>query len=124
MGLDMYAHTMDDKPLSPVDFEEPKNIGELHYWRKHPNLHGWMHALYLSKGGTADALEFNCKTVLITTDDLDNLEFDVKANNLPNTEGFFFGESQPEDAKDDLAFLAKARNALENGDPVFYSSWW
>jgi hypothetical protein len=36
-----------------VDFEV-KEANELHYGRKHPNLHGWMEALYYAKGGAAD----------------------------------------------------------------------
>lgn len=41
MGLDMYAHFLFEAPATAVDFEVA-NYGELHYWRKHPNLHGWM----------------------------------------------------------------------------------
>ena len=37
---------------------------ELHYWRKHPNLHGWMESLYYEKGGTAD--NFNCVNLQLT----------------------------------------------------------
>jgi hypothetical protein len=45
MGLDMYAMTTTEAVADAVDFK----VGiaaELHYWRKHPNLHGWMEALY------------------------------------------------------------------------------
>ena len=57
MGLDMYASTLMQAPKSDVDFDGNDAI-ELRYWRKHPNLHGWMESLYYEKGGTADRL--NC----------------------------------------------------------------
>lgn len=71
MGLDMYAHYLHDAPAKAVDFEV-ENYGELHYWRKHPNLHGWMERLYRKKGGREDS--FNCVNVLLTADDLDRLK--------------------------------------------------
>lgn len=120
MGLDMYACTIDHAPEKPVDFEA-KDYGELHYWRKHPNLHGWMEELYYRKGGTCT---FNCVNLQLTAEDLDRLEVDVRHRALPHTEGFFFGASDGSEIEDDLAFIAKARAALNDGDTVFYSSWW
>lgn len=120
MGLDMYAMTIDLAPEKPVEFEAP-NAAELHYWRKHPNLHGWMEELYTAKGGTQI---FNCTPVLLTVADLDRLESDVRAGNLPHTSGFFFGETDGSESADDLAFIAKARAAIAAGKSVFYDSWW
>ena len=120
MGLDMYAFTMTAKPQTPVDFE-PEDPTRLHYWRKHPNLHGWMEALYGEKGG---AQEFNCVPVELTLEDLDRLEADLSLGSLPQTQGFFFGESQGDELEDDLDFIAKARLAIENGLTVYYDSWW
>lgn len=121
MGLDMYACTTPDQPAVPVDFD----IGEhdqLHYWRKHPNLHGWMEALYREKGGKDDI--FNCVNLQLTAEDLDRLEADIRAGNLPPTSGFFFGASDGTEHADDLAFVEKARAALADGMTVFYTSWW
>jgi hypothetical protein len=42
---------------SSVDFEV-ETLAELHYWRKHPNLHGWMEQHYREKGDSAKS--FNC----------------------------------------------------------------
>ena len=120
MGLDMYAFTQKAKPQAPVDFE-PETPTELHYWRKHPNLHGWMEALYFEKGG---AQEFNCVPVELTADDLNRLETDIRAGNLPQTSGFFFGSSDGTEIADDLAFVAKARAAIAQGNTVYYDSWW
>jgi hypothetical protein len=44
MGLDMYASTLLQAPPSDVDFDRDDAI-EIHYWRMHPNLHGWMESL-------------------------------------------------------------------------------
>ncbi len=121
MGLDMYAFTTTEPVEHLVDFEA-KHVTELHYWRKHPNLHGWMEQLYRDQGGDEDS--FNCVPVVLTLDDLDRLEAAIKANELPHTSGFFFGESDGTEVDDDLAFVAKAREAIGQGLTVFYDSWW
>lgn len=123
MGLDMYAFTSTKKPEKPVDFREA-DADELFYWRKHPDLHGWMFALYKSKGGEKDADGFNCTAVELTADDLDKLERDLNQGSLPHTTGFFFGESRPEDLERTREFIALAREALKEGKTVFYDSWW
>lgn len=121
MGLDMYAYATDELPARPVDFTIDENA-ELHYWRKHPNLHGWMEELYYEKGGTAES--FNCVNVRLTVEDLDRLEADIKASDLPPTSGFFFGASDGTETENDLQFVAKARQAVAKGKIVYYSSWW
>jgi hypothetical protein len=121
MGLDMYACTLREAPPAPVDFKAAE-VNELHYWRKHPNLHGWMELLYREKGGT-DA-NFNCVNLQLTSEDLDRLEAAIRDRGLPHTEGFFFGASDGSETEDDLAFIAKAREAIGQGLTVFYSSWW
>jgi hypothetical protein len=121
MGLDMYAYTIDRTPAQPVDFKAD-DAQELHYWRKHPNLHGWMERRYREKGGTDP--DFNCVNLQLTSEDLDALEADISARALPPTSGFFFGESDGSEIDDDLAFVAKARAALASGLAVFYPSWW
>jgi len=121
----MYAFSTKAKPKSEVDFET-KNFKpeEVHYWRKHPNLHGWMQSLYDSKGGTSDSFNGDC--VVLDSEDLDNLEQDIRDYNLPDTSGFFFGQSSngDEEIKDDLEFVSKAREAIKQGKTVYYTSWW
>lgn len=123
MGLDMYALSTKAKPETDVDFST-KNFEqtELHYWRKHPNLHGWMQNLYDMKGGTSP--DFNGDCVVLDILDLDNLEGDIKNGNLPDTSGFFFGQSHPDSDLDDLDFVNKAREEIKNGKTVYYTSWW
>lgn len=68
MGLDMYAVTLTQSPTTEADFPIETGV-ELHYWRKHPDLHGWMEELYRAKGGEQEC--FNCATVVLTSTDLD-----------------------------------------------------
>ena len=124
MGLDMYAFSTKAKLNKEVDFNTTNlQPEEVHYWRKHPNLHGWMHELYLRKGGDTQS-DFNGDCVVLTEFNLEILEEDIKNNNLPNTSGFFFGQSDGEEIQDDLEFIAKAREAIKEGKTVYYTSWW
>jgi hypothetical protein len=130
MGLDMIAfkrfpgksEISDADPYGEEDWEDKSKNEEIFYWRKHPNLHGWMENLYYKKGGNAEV--FNCVDVEITLDDLKRLKKDVENDMLPHTEGFFFGESSPEDKERDLKFIKKAKKAIKDGYEVYYTSWW
>ena len=121
MGLDMYAGVT-DQDIPAVDFDEPKNWSELYYWRKHPNLHGWMERLYRAKGGQSE--EFNVAPLRLDAADLDALQQVVNSDTLPETTGFFFGVSRPEEKEDDVEFIRLARQAIKNGQRVFYYAWW
>lgn len=123
MGLDQYAYCVDNNG-------EKK---ELAYWRKHPNLQGWMENLWETKGcpgltedNSGNMLgDFNCIPVELTYDDLDSLENAVKNDELPETVGFFFGTDKGNEYKEqDLEFIQKAREALDSGLTVMYDSWW
>ena len=123
MGLDMYARTLRNRPNQVVDFHEPgEGVEEIFYWRKHPDLHGWMERLYREKGGEAE--DFNLATVILDLEDLERLEAVVRCEQLPHTEGFFFGHSEPGDAESDLNFIAAARKAIAEGLTVYYKAWW
>lgn len=124
MGLDMYAFAFNGKVEKEVDFDR-NNItdeNEIAYWRKHPNLHGWMEQLYYEKGGTDDS--FNGSNVVLTKGDLDSLEQDIIDGTLPNTSGFFFGQTDGSEKNGDLEFVQNAREAIKEGKTVYYSSWW
>lgn len=129
MGLDMYAWRVKSED-AVGDFEiardenECKIKEELFYWRKHHDLHGWMENLYRNKGGTEES--FNCIPVRLTMEDLDRLEKDVLGYELPETTGFFFGNNPPDSdsTANDMQFIAKAKQAIAEGDAVYYDSWW
>jgi hypothetical protein len=126
MGLDQYAYRTSVQISKPVDFQDEvyndTEKSDLAYWRKHPNLHGWMEKLYYQKGGQAES--FNCSPVELTLDDLYILEADINYTKLPETKGFFFGESTGSEQEKDLKFIEDARRAIAEGDRVFYDSWW
>lgn len=120
MGLDQYAVAVMPNREN-TDLSMAGEATEIACWRKHPNLQGWMEALYRSKGGEGG---FNCDPVRVSFQDLRNLEDAVNKNGLPHTDGFFFGESGPEDKANDLAFIAKAREAIAMDMEIYYYSWW
>ena len=115
MGLDMYAYTADKAGLG--------DGRELAYWRKHPNLHGWMEQLAKSKN--LEYGSFNGVELELTWEDLAALEQAIQHRQLPQTEGFFFGRDADElYYQDDLAFVKNARTELFLGLKVFYNSSW
>ena len=123
MGLDQYA--MARKGESKTDeegFEYYEDSMELAYWRKHPNLQGWMQDLWYTKGGEG---EFNCVDLELEAEDLDLLEQSLDEEALPETAGFFFGtDSSIHYAEQDREFIREARAAIKQGYTVVYSSWW
>jgi hypothetical protein len=123
MGLDMYAYATEEA-TSAEGFQALglEKSAEFFYWRKHPNLHGWMETLYRSKGGTAENL--TCIPVRLDPADLDALEVGVKGDALPVTEGFFFGVSDGSEKADDLEFIRKAREATAKATPSSIRVWW
>jgi hypothetical protein len=95
---------------------------EIAYWRKHPNLHGWMRERWESRGNSGD---FNGDELELTYEDLEILELDVIAGTLPGTTGFFFGNDADEHYREqDLEFIKNARAELFMGLKVFYNSSW
>jgi hypothetical protein len=95
MGLDMYlqghqyqsnrTQTLDDFPVKEI-------IVELGYWRKHPNLHGAIVETF------ADGVD-ECQNIELNRSDIEKLLEMVKSNELPHTQGFFFGESAKPDSE-------------------------
>ena len=142
MGLDMYAYVAkkrgqynDFYDTAELDANGDEFVSdtvtkphELAYWRKHPNLHGWMERLWRSKGmpgtGNSDAT-FNGIELELTWDDLDELERAIRHSQLPDTQGFFFGN--PADGhyyEQDLEFVNNAKAEVFLGLKVFYNSSW
>lgn len=120
MGLDMYACSTDEMPISEIDFEcESYDI--FFAWRKHPGLHGWMEDLYRLKSGTG---EFNAVSLLLTKLDLLHLEKAIENETLPAAAGCFFGSPKTNEKDRDLAFVEEAWDLLSHGRTVFYCSSW
>tara|TARA_R110001583_G_scaffold70887_1_gene200140 strand:- start:12963 stop:13352 length:390 start_codon:yes stop_codon:yes gene_type:complete len=129
MGLDQYAY----RRLPDEDGDGNITISQ---WRKHNRLHGWMEQLWEDRGrpyeGSLDDVEdhsFNCIELEITLDDLEQLEVDINNKLLPETGGFFFGNDSYENYQQyheekDLNFIMEAREAITNGQKVYYDSSW
>ena len=147
MGLDMYAYVA-AKAGAQADYDEgmawDKEKGamvnpsvteprEIAYWRKHPNLHGWMQRLWVRKTNEAGIVdddpdragEFNGVELELTWDDLEQLEQDIRDKNLPDTSGFFFGNDADDHYREhDLKFVREAKAEAFLGLKVFYNSSW
>jgi len=138
MGLDQYAYASakagqrdefyeddnyDKEDTDPTKMSKPREIA---YWRKHPNLQGWMSNLHEERYPEA-TLEygFNGVELELTWADIERLEQDVLSGNLPKTSGFFFGDSSDDYYRDqDLEFIKNAKADLFMGLKVFYNSSW
>ena len=121
MGLDQSAYVLLPEEAGTRQTDNDAGGRVIFQWRKHPNLHGWMEALYRAKGGTG---EFNCVAVRLEPSDLEALEADIRADRLPQTTGFFFGRTRPEEKDDDLLFIRLAREAIAAGRVLFYTADW
>ena len=120
----MYAYVA--KEAHDQDSIESVNE-ELAYWRKHPNLHGWMERLWRSKNDLGDLNDpmFNGVELELTFDDIMQLEKDIHNGTLPGTSGFFFGNNADDYYKEqDLDFVYEAKSRLFLGQRVFYNSSW
>lgn len=141
MGLDMYAYVA-NKANQRADFYESSEWDpvaaefvnhkvqkprEIAYWRKHPNLHGWMADLWQRRvtQGEGDVQDFNGVELELFWEDLDQLEQDILNSRLPSTTGFFFGNEADDYYKEqDLQFIKNAKAELFSGLRVFYDSSW
>ena len=147
MGLDQYAYAVRPNKGNTdfgwvwSDEVQPENgeaVTEIAYWRKHPNLQGWMEALWIRKraeqgepvqpitdGLFAGEVVFNCQPLRLTWADLDELEATLKRGDLPPTSGFFFGEGSDDYyLNQDLEFIKKARQIMSQDMEIYYDSWW
>lgn len=127
MGLDAFAAVIDRKNIiKKKEYEvviEDYRYGEVTYWRKHPNLQGWMERLYRTKGGIET---FNGIFLPLNKEDIEQLHRDIINKNLPSTNGFFFGSDSDEYYHEqDLNFIFMAYTILEDNDRIlaYYSSW-
>lgn len=124
MGLDMYL-TGDrykqreyDDDYNEINIEyvdgfklESQRLS-IGYWRKHANLHGYIVNTF------ADGVD-ECQVIHLNVDNLRQIAKALRDNDLPHTEGFFFGspEMQAEHRKyleDDAKIFDKAAEWVES----------
>ena len=124
MGLDQYAY----KSKVSSDEFTPDNHERIFYWRKNPDLHGWMEKLWEQQNedlvvNNPDN-QFNTVYLELTADDLTDLEYQNEGETLPETTGFFFGKSDKSDKESNKEFIEIARQAINDEYRVYYFSWW
>ncbi len=131
MGLDMY---LTGEKFFWTDWEHPENNimedgfrlkakrYELGYWRKHPDLHGYIVETF------ADGKD-ECQEIELSKEDISQILNASENGKLPHTEGFFFGATQPEDKTETRKILTNALKWLktkENGiaKSIYYQASW
>lgn len=133
MGLDMYLNGRKffwsdwEKPEGkrrPMEdgFEVSEHVLELGYWRKHPNLHGFIVREF------ARGID-ECQDIDLDLDALRRILLASETDQLPHTQGFFFGESRPEDKANTKHQILAAIQWLETQEKgvfrtvVYRASW-
>jgi len=125
MGLDMY---LKGEKFLPTDWSDDSNnlredgfrvesINlELGYWRKHPDLHGYIVQEF------ADGVD-ECQPIHLGEEDLEKIIKAVKGADLPETSGFFFGSSGDAGDQNTIEQLEKAIAWLNLEETVHKESW-
>lgn len=105
MGLDMYLegkkHLGFNKTQTEDGFELKEKTLELGYWRKHPNLHGYIVQNFA--GGKDE-----CQEIELSEENINQIIQAIKDKALPHTTGFFFGSSDESDDQPSIEILEKA----------------
>lgn len=126
MGLDMY---LNGNKFFWTDWQNPENnptedgfklkerVLELGYWRKHPNLHGFIVKTF------AEGKD-ECQDIELNSEDLDIIMEAIRNRSLPETTGFFFGKSYgtDEEAAEDLEILEAAKVWVSHKEKNVYRS--
>ncbi len=130
MGLDMYLISEDSIT---------GDVEQIGYWRNHPNLHGWIENFWINNCNPTETTIkasfgpdtfimscFNGVPVYLDMTILSQLQNAILNDELPHTEGPFFGESNKSENQTniDLELIAKAAIELAIGKKVFYTSSW
>jgi hypothetical protein len=131
MGLDMYLngrkylftnwHKPETHPKEDGYDIKEKTLS-LGYWRKHPDLHGFIVNTFASG-------EDECQDIDLSAEQLQQIIQAVKDKSLPKTEGFFFGASDGSEDQETIETLEKAvawiaaREKYESRDVIYRASW-
>ncbi|MCA9469442.1 MAG: hypothetical protein KC643_28915 [Nitrospira sp.] len=131
MGLDMY---LDGDKYLALDFDNPDNTPtedgyrltnrtlRLGYWRKHPNLHGYIVNTF------ADGID-QCQRIDLSENDIEKIIDAVARDDLPHTEGFFFGASDGSEREETLRIFRDALQWLRTTESnvfrsIYYQASW
>jgi hypothetical protein len=103
-------------------YEVKSRTLRLGYWRKHPNLHGYIVNTF------ADGID-NCKAISLEDTDIERIIEAVTRDNLPHTEGFFFGVTDGTEKDETLHIFTQALAWLRAKEDtsfrsVYYRASW
>ncbi|TZG36575.1 hypothetical protein [Agrobacterium sp. B1(2019)] len=118
MGLTIIATKTSTRLQKQTDIEWEVNP-IVHDWPRHPDLYGWLEALYFQKGGKFDELAGS--TVRLDAHDIDELERAIRKRNLPKFNRFPC-QSDGSERDDDLLFISKARDEIAAGFEIVVSA--
>jgi hypothetical protein len=131
MGLDMY---LEGEKYCWTDWKNPQNVLRedgyeiksrtlrLGYWRKHPDLHGYIVNTF---AGGVD----NCEAIALEDAEIEKIIDAVARDELPHTVGFFFGATDGTEKDETLHILTAALAWLRTKEDrvfrtVFYRASW
>jgi hypothetical protein len=110
MGLDMY---LEGEKYIWTDWKNPQNVlredgyqitsrtMRLGYWRKHPNLHGFIVNTF------AEGID-NCQPIDLSDTDIETIIDAVARDALPHTEGFLFGATDGSEKEETICIFTAA----------------
>jgi hypothetical protein len=112
MGLDMFLYAR--KFYRSVRHQPPQEDGfdimqkdlDAGYWRKHPNLHGYIVREFANDVDDCNEIELDADCIKKILNAIENDE-------LPYTEGFFFGESKGDEKQNDLQVFKRVLDWLQ-----------
>lgn len=125
MGLDMYlTGTIYTMTFPRKRGERKAELIDLGYWRKHPNLHGYIVQTF-AQG------KDECQEIPLNREDIRQIMKAANDEALPHTTGFFFGSSEctAVEKKKDLEIFQGALDwlAVEDKDTIrtvsYQASW-
>jgi len=133
MGLDMY---LTGEEFKLTDWGNPQNNEtedgfrvksrdlDLGYWRKHPDLHGFIVENFANGEDT-------CQRIQLVGKDIEKIILAIREDRLPHTEGFFFGSSEndTEQKQEAIEIFEKALEWTRVDTPrefrfIYYQASW
>ena len=118
-GEKFYWH---ENKVEEDGFPVQAKILDIAYWRKHPNLHGYIVQNF------ANGVD-ECQRIHLDKNDLEKIIDAIKNDELPETTGFFFGEPQDPNDQNSINQIQKAIDWLKVKEPgvskkiIYQASW-
>ena len=123
---DRFAMDYPDMPQSDILSLFMDKV-HLYHWENNRHLNGVCREIYRRRKG--DCGRFNCVYMRLDPVDIDLIENIILTDKIKGyaDSGYFFDNTlayTEDDRQDDLSFIAKARQAIKDGDVIYYHSYW